>query len=161
MKRAVGYCENHKCQEFAKGVFLLNHNVRFDCTRCGEWGLIEEERYRDDAADDDDAVYKSVRVHFNFRPLDGQYSQIAIVDVNELRYGATYEIFSPMVKTEQRALKIAETVLCQINSGMKLVDGRATYGTVLNTSMPDWPGQIQRLEEMLAERARRVEHALR
>ena len=34
MKRGVGYCENTDCEDYAKGVFLLNHGDTFYCPRC-------------------------------------------------------------------------------------------------------------------------------
>ena len=38
MKRGVGYCENTDCEDYAKGVFLLNHGDTFYCPRCRQLG---------------------------------------------------------------------------------------------------------------------------
>ena len=38
MKRGVGYCENTECEDYAKGVFLLNHGDTFYCPRCRQLG---------------------------------------------------------------------------------------------------------------------------
>ena len=44
MKRGVGYCENTECEDYAKGVFLLNHGDTFYCPRCRQLGKVEKER---------------------------------------------------------------------------------------------------------------------
>jgi len=44
MKRGVGYCENTDCEDYAKGVFLLNHGDTFYCPRCRQLGKVEKER---------------------------------------------------------------------------------------------------------------------
>ena len=50
MRRAVGYCENigsrehGGCEDFGKGVFLLNHGDTFYCPRCREIGLVVTEK---------------------------------------------------------------------------------------------------------------------
>ena len=42
MKRGVGYCENTECEDYAKGVFLLNHGDTFYCPRCRQLGKVEK-----------------------------------------------------------------------------------------------------------------------
>ena len=156
-KRAVGYCTNNQCENFLKGTFLLNHGDTFYCPHCRMLGFVERERW----LDSDDQVYKTVRVHFNFNPGNKRYMEIAIVDVNELKYGGMYELYSPLIRTEQRALKIAETTLCLLNSGMKNSDGQLSNELIMDVDNGDWDAQILKLERLLEERERRVGEAIR
>ena len=43
MRRGVGYCESTQCEDYVKGVFLLNHGDTFYCPRCRQLGKIENE----------------------------------------------------------------------------------------------------------------------
>ena len=42
MKRGVGYCGETECEDYAKGVFLLNHGDTFYCPRCRVLGKVEK-----------------------------------------------------------------------------------------------------------------------
>jgi ribosomal protein S27AE len=76
MKRGVGYCENTDCEDYAKGVFLLNHGDTFYCPRCRQLGKVEKERGFYTGNTD---IFKEVRVEYNFDPINGVYREIAIV----------------------------------------------------------------------------------
>ena len=76
MKRGVGYCENTDCEDYAKGVFLLNHGDTFYCPRCRQLGKVEKERGFYTGNSD---IFKEVRVEYNFDPINGVYREIAIV----------------------------------------------------------------------------------
>jgi hypothetical protein len=76
MKRGVGYCENTDCEDYAKGVFLLNHGDTFYCPRCRQLGKVEKERGFYTGNSD---IFKEVRVEYNFDPINGIYREIAIV----------------------------------------------------------------------------------
>ena len=122
MKRAVGYCECPDCDDFAKGVFLLNHGSTFYCPRCQVKGHVEPERgfYAGNGI-----VFKEVRVEYNFRLADKKYHEIAIIRDESLSGDCnTYTLQSPLIKTERRALKVAEAVLSNLNRYRGLfVDG--------------------------------------
>jgi ribosomal protein S27AE len=79
MKRGVGYCENTECEDYAKGVFLLNHGDTFYCPRCRQLGKVEKERGFYTGNSD---IFKEVRVEYNFDPVHGIYREIAIVRDN-------------------------------------------------------------------------------
>jgi hypothetical protein len=121
MKRAVGYCENTDCEDFAKGVFLLNHGNTFFCPRCRVEGRSKPEvgSYTGDTE-----VFKEVRVEFNYDPLNDQFREIAIVR-DESLWGTcnTYTLQSPLIKTEKRGLKVAEAILANLNRYRGLLDG--------------------------------------
>ena len=119
MKRAVGYCQNagsagHEgCEDFAKGVFLLNHGETFYCPRCRQLGEIQPERGF--AERFNDAPYKEVRVEFNYDPNSKTFREIAIVrDEAVWGSGSKYTLLSPLIKTEKRALKVAEAILANL-----------------------------------------------
>lgn len=112
MKRATGYCENTDCKDYAKGVFLLNHGDVFKCPRCNLPSHIEAERghYQGDAD-----YFTEVRVEYNFDPIGQRYREIAIIRDESLPLGCAYTLHSPLIKTENRALKVAEAVLASLN----------------------------------------------
>ena len=161
-KRALGYCNVVECAEYLKGVFLLDHKGKYDCFRCHSQGFIEKEISLDYSAGDDDVVYKTVRVHFDYDPSTKKYQQIAIVDVNELKLGSMYEVYSPLIRTKLRAFKVAERLLCVLNSGMKVrADGsNGTTEMVMYLNRGDWDTQLRGLRSFLAERERRISSAI-
>ena len=113
MKRAVGYCEKTECEDYAKGVFLLNHGDTFYCPRCRDLGTAVAEHgfYTGDTD-----IFKEVRVEFNYDPINGVFREIGIVR-DESLWGRcnVYTLQSPLIKTEKRALKVAESILANLN----------------------------------------------
>ena len=113
MRRGVGYCEDEICEEFTRGVFLLNHDGAWKCPACGKPGRVERERGTFHGRGE---RFKEVRVEYNFDPLDGVYREVAIVqDVSLWGPARTYTLQSPLVRTEKRALKVAEAILANLN----------------------------------------------
>ena len=120
MKRAVGYCKSTKCDDFAKGVFLLNHGTTFFCPRCREAGHVESERGFYVGVSD---TFKEVRVEFNFDPILGVFRETAIVrDESLWGTGNVYTLQSPLIKTQQRSLKVAEAILANLNRYQGILD---------------------------------------
>jgi ribosomal protein S27AE len=123
LKRGVGYCENVNCEDFSKGVFLLNHGDTFYCPRCRAQGSVEKERGHYTGNSE---IFKEVRVEYNYDPTQKRYCEIAIVR-DESMWGRcnVYTLHTPLVKTEKRALKIAEAILSNLNrySGVLGEDG--------------------------------------
>lgn len=76
MKRAVGYCENTDCEDYVKGVFLLNHGDTFYCPQCRQLGKVEREQ---GSSSGDTNIFKEVRVEFGYNAVSKAYQQIAIV----------------------------------------------------------------------------------
>lgn len=111
--RGVGYCRNTQCEDYGKGVFLLNHSGQFACPDCRQLGNVERESgsYEGDAG-----VFREVRVEYNYDPELGVYRDVAIVrDVSLWERSNTYTLRSPLVRTEKRALKVAEALLANLN----------------------------------------------
>jgi len=128
MKRGVGYCENADCEDFSKGVFLLNHGDSFYCPRCRVQGFVEKERGNTDNNYD---LFREVHVHYNYDPLLKIYREIGIVRDESLPEATTnaYHLFSPLIKTENRALKVAEAVLANLNRYRGVLDGEGVPKT--------------------------------
>ncbi len=119
MKRGVGFCthvgssESNGCEDYAKGVFLLNHGNIFYCPRCRNQGMLVSEHGH--AEKNGDAPFKEVRVEFNYNPVAERFTEIAIVrDESVWGTGSTYTLLSPLIKTEKRALKVAESLLANL-----------------------------------------------
>jgi hypothetical protein len=120
MKRGVGYCVNLDCEEYAKGVFLLNHGDDFRCPRCLLKGHIQTEK---GFVAGDGSLFKEVRVEYNYSSVDGKFHEIAIVRDESLWGNAkTYTLQSPLIKTERRALKVAEAILGNLNRYQTMLD---------------------------------------
>jgi len=127
-KRAVGYCTNLNCLSRHRGTFLLGDVDRFNCASCRQWGKAVAEH--GEITDGKGDTFKSVKVRFNYDSLNDLYREIAIVR-DESLYGShsTYTFSSPLVKTERRALKIAESILANLT----LHPGVAAEGEIPRT----------------------------
>ena len=114
LKRSVGYCENTDCEDYAKGVFLLNHGDTFYCPRCRQLGKVEKERGFFNGVVD---IFKEVRVEFDFHSITNTYRGIAVVR-DESLWGRKniYTLKSPLIKTPKRAIKVAEGILSNLTS---------------------------------------------
>jgi len=111
--RAVGYCENVDCEDYAKGVFLLNHGNHFYCPRCRYRGKVVPEKGFADKFEN--APFKEVRVEFNYDPVNRRFREIGIVKDEAIDgIGSRYILLSPLIKTEKRALKVAESILANL-----------------------------------------------
>ena len=150
MRRGVGYCESTQCEDYVKGVFLLNHGDTFYCPRCRQLGKIENERGFYSGYSD---VFKEVRVEYNFDPINNVYREIAIVR-DESLWGRNnvYTLQSPLIKTEKRALKVAEAILANLNRYRGLMDGDDIPRTTeIILSFDDDFTEFQRKLQKLAE----------
>lgn len=145
-RRAVGYCLNEKCEEMTKGVFLLNHERAFYCPNCRVSGFIEKETgYAEGNAE----VFREVRVEFCFEPIEREYKGIAIVRDEGLQSvnSNVYYIRSPLIRTEKRAMTVAERTLASLTDG-EPDDGSIpmTNETILNVNDPDFVDRLRLLE---------------
>ena len=119
MQRGVGYCMNvgskgkEGCDEYSKGVFLLNHGTTFWCPRCREPGtVVMESGYAEHSGD---TPFKEVRVEYDYDSIGERYLSIAVVrDESIWGTGNKYVLRSPLIKTEKRALKVAESILASL-----------------------------------------------
>ena len=113
MRRGVGYCGDSACEEHARGVFLLNHEGVFHCPACRQRGHIEKERGSHLGTS---KLFKEVRVEYGFDPVQNVYRDVAIVqDVSLWGRNNVYTLQSPLIRTEKRALKVAEAILANLN----------------------------------------------
>ena len=151
MKRGAGYCENTDCEDYAKGVFLLNHDrYNFKCPRCRQAGHVEKE-VGSCSGLGATAIFKEVRVEYNFDPVNAVYREIAIVR-DESLWGShsTYTLRSPLIRTQNRALKVAESILANLNRDPGLADSEdipRTNEVIL--SLDDSPEEFSRRLKVL------------
>lgn len=167
IKRAVGYCEQTDCEDYAKGVFLLNHGDTFWCPRCKRIGPIEAEIGKSVG---NWGIYKEVRVEYNYDPIQKRYRELAIVR-DESLWGKcdVYHLHSPLIKTEKRALKVAEAMLANLNMQERpLVPGEIprTHELILSFDVPKekFSQEMERLRGQLENNAwskARKEHQAR
>jgi len=117
MKRAVGFCVDTECEHYGNSMFLLNQQGPYIC-QCGKKGIIEEERSEVEQRSDH---WKEVRVEWDYEFATRAYRGVAIVTDNALEgEHSTYVLFSPLIKTERRALKVAESILATLQNGEKI-----------------------------------------
>jgi len=153
IKRAVGYCETTDCPEYLKGTFLMNHGPMFYCHRCKNVGHIEQEHSE---IINRSNITKEVRVEYNFDPAQQRYRELAIVkDTSIAGPGNTYILFSPLIKTENRALKVAESILANLQRLRgPLAEGVAVRSTEsklsIDGSREDFIRELRALEAELS-----------
>ena len=125
MKRGVGYCEYVECEDYGKGVFLLNHGDEFSCPRCRHNGsMVPEVGYAEDVSED--APYKEVRIEYNYDPHQARYRELAVLRDESIWGDANiYRLFSPLIRTEKRAMKVAESILSNLQRHQSALDGGA------------------------------------
>lgn len=111
MKRAVGFCYNEQCEDVAKGVFLLEHGDKFYCPTCRQRGTIEREAGEWSGEGEQ---FSEVRVEFAYCPLEMNYKGLAIVKDESVPGGKVYTLRSPLIKTDKRALNVAERMLATL-----------------------------------------------
>jgi hypothetical protein len=111
LKRAVGYCRNPGCEEYNNGILLLNHDDEFCCPRCQVLGLYKLEYGT--TLNRTSLAFHQVRVEFNYDADCDQFRSIAIVTDESLPKmgGNVYTLKSPLIRTEKRALQVAEGLL--------------------------------------------------
>lgn len=157
MRRGVGYCMNQGsgddsegCEDYAKGVFLLNHGNKFPCPRCRVNGVVVKEM---GIADDPEGIFKEVRVEYNYDPIEVRYREVAIVrDDSIWGPSSTYTLMSPLIKTEKRALKVAESILANLQrySGSLLNDDIPRTTEIIlswDEDLPEFKEKLKRLSD--------------
>jgi len=153
----VGYCYTETCGEFLKGVFLLNYGTTFYCPQCRCLGEVSPEERVDSPTDN--GLYSTVEVQFDFNPMERAYKHRAIVKMEGTPQHGTYMMRSPLVKTERRALKIAEQLLCALNAGLPKDCLMQEKSLTFDCSLNDFKSQMKALEEYVKAQDRRLQHA--
>ena len=119
MKRGVGICINagpddgEPCTEYGKSTFLLNHGPKFHCGSCRMAGKVINET---NALKNDHQIVKEVRVEFQYDFERDKFTALAIVKDTDLE-GTNlnvFTLFSPLIRTEKRALAVAERMLANL-----------------------------------------------
>jgi len=77
-------------------------------------------------------VTREVRVEFDYCAARDRYRQIAIITDDQMDDGAILTFQSPLIKTEKRALKVAESTLSRLALGHSIEGGAPTGETIIN-----------------------------
>jgi hypothetical protein len=114
MTRALGRCPNSSCQGYNKILFIpcTRDNYGKICSVCGRERDIVKEHSR--KTDTHNGVYRKVIVYSAYDFKEKIYRCQAIVE-DEALEGGTLEVWTPMVPTERKALKMAESLFAAIN----------------------------------------------
>lgn len=157
MKRGVGYCMDEECEEYTKGVFLLNHGPRYFCNRCRVEGIIEAEHGSEKLPGD--PIFREVRVNYDFDPIELRYRCTAIVrnDDIEVAERNVYTLSSPLIKTEKRGLKVAEATLSNLEYARldgAMIPKITEHIIQFDASSDEWKRQMEDLENRLASSPR-------
>jgi hypothetical protein len=141
-ERGVGFCENVKCDDYLKGVFLMMHEGEdFKCGTCEQRSshMVAERGIPDREGN---IPFTTVKVEYCYEPAQKRFVEfVAITDESYEGPGGTYTILSPLCKTPNRASKIAESMLTIINAGVSLDadlfgDVPRTHETILSFDKP-------------------------
>ncbi|MHA2066032.1 MAG: hypothetical protein ACXABY_16795, partial [Candidatus Thorarchaeota archaeon] len=100
------------CSDVYKGVFLLNHGPDFHCPRCRRMGLrVPEKGWKEN----DCPEFKTVRIEYNYSAESKIYrDSVVLTDTSIWGERNTFNIQSPLIKTEKRATRVATTVLANL-----------------------------------------------
>lgn len=126
-RRAVGFCVYKDCSDLWKDHFLLNHGPKFYCPRCRVVGLIVPEKSWVTGKGE---KFHEARVEFTYDPQQLRYRDVAIVKDEGLKgKGRVYHLQSPLVRTDKRALKVAECILANLHRQPEIQDGTVVGST--------------------------------
>ena len=146
MNRGVGFCLQKECADYAKGVFLLNHGDTFFCPRCRIQGFVEPERHTSVIRG---ATYKEVRVEYNYDSVRNVYREIAIVRDEALPGRcSTLVMYSPLIRTEKKALMTAQSLLASLQKGDD--QPLSTTEVILDMGRADYYDQLKDWGDSLA-----------
>jgi hypothetical protein len=141
-ERGVGFCENVRCNDYLKGVFLMLHEGDdFECGTCNTRSshMVAERGIPDREGN---IPFTTVKVEYCYEPAQKRFVEfVAITDESYEGPGGTYTILNPLCKTPNRAAKIAESMLTVINAGVSLDDDLfgdvpRTHETILSFDKP-------------------------
>lgn len=141
-ERGVGFCENVRCNDYLKGVFLMLHEGDdFECGTCNTRSshMVAERGIPDREGN---IPFTTVKVEYCYEPAQKRFTEfVAITDESYPGPGGTYTVLNPLCKTPKRAEKIAESMLTIINEGVSLNgdlfgDVPRTHETTLSFDKP-------------------------
>ncbi len=108
--RSCGFCLNEKCDDEHRGVFLLNHGAEYWCNSCRVMGRVIKER----GSFKGEGKFREVRIEFDYDSQVNKFRQVAIVLADDTAEGKSFLFRSPLIRTDKRALKVAEGMLANL-----------------------------------------------
>lgn len=113
MIRGAGYCTNRGCADYSIRIFLPGPGEKFNCSTCGQEGRVERERGTSAGNSD---IYNEVRVDWSFDSEHGCYRSITRIKDDSIRgRHGVYTLQSPLIDSEEKALKVAQAILKNLN----------------------------------------------
>ena len=130
LKRSVTYCMNETCDQWIKPRFHLGPilDAELLCCKCAGNAVIVSESFDYSGGN----PCRQVRVEFNYCPLDERYLGLVIVTNEDLLEGGVYTFKTPLLKTQRRALQVAEERLSNLSLN-QLADSLPAY---INFDLP-------------------------
>lgn len=118
LPRGKGFCTNDGCEEYFKGIFILNvsASTTFRCADCRQEGFVQiEDSYHTGSYGD----FREVRVEYAFDPRSRSYKNVAVVKDVALDCDGDREFTfrTPLILEAKRALKAAESMLSSLRKG--------------------------------------------
>ncbi len=111
--RGAGYCVNKECFDFGRRTFIVGPGDGFSCPFCEQDGKVMKERGFYSGKSD---IYNEVRVEYGFDVERSCYREIARVrDESVLGRHNVYTLQSPLIDSEEKALRVAEVILSNLN----------------------------------------------
>ena len=135
-RRAIGFCANSECKAYTKSLFLLNHGDVFTCGVCHKPGTLEREIARTTGQGE----YKEVVIDYLYNPIEKKYRSTLILRIEAMEgiEGKIYTLSSPLIQTNKRANKVAETILANLlQTEGDVADGPPITSTETTLSFDD------------------------
>ena len=114
VKRGAAFCRETNCSEYGE-LYLIDPFVPdYVCPRCGIPGQVEPEYGA--GCGRPGQPFSEVRVYFSFSGTDRTYGQVAIAHEGTVfRSEAVYHLYSPVIRSPERAQRTAESILARLN----------------------------------------------
>lgn len=134
--RAILICGNSNCPCWGRQAFLLGYQENALCSGCHQPAYVEPETKEVLGSS---PIFREVRVRFDFDSHSHTYRQTALVKDHSIPEGegSVFILSSPLIKTERRALTVAEVFLGSLHrrSDPYFVDVPLTE-TILSFDVP-------------------------
>ena len=114
VKRGAAFCRETNCSEYGE-LYLVDPFVPdYVCPRCGIPGQVEPEYGA--GCGRPGQPFSEVRVYYAFNGAERTYSKVAIAHEGTVFRGeAVYHLYSPVIRSPERAQRTAESILARLN----------------------------------------------
>lgn len=124
IRRGAGFCVHPHCDLVHQLVLLDPFDTGYRCARCGGLGRTEPEY---GAALGSHELFGEVRVYYRFDPERRSYSLVASACDRSALRANTFALFSPVIRSEERADRVARDLLRQFDTRARRASAPAGY----------------------------------